>query len=125
VPADVLVPAAVEDAIGPEEARRVHAKVKLIVEAANGPVALEAETFLEGRGIAVVPDFVASAGSAAAFGLLMTGQAATPDQATAESSRRIASITRQILEGPEAGARRRAIALASRTFADPVAGPVA
>ena len=125
VPADVLVPAAVEDAIGPEEARRVHAKVKLIVEAANGPVALEAETFLEGRGIAVVPDFVASAGSAAAFGLLMTGQAATPDQAAAESSRRIASITRQVLEGPEAGARQRAIALASRTFADPVAGRVA
>src|SRR5437899_1339500 len=43
------------------------------------------------------------------------------------SARRVGwtSITRRLLEGPEAGARQRAIALASRTVADPVAGRVA
>jgi glutamate dehydrogenase (NAD(P)+) len=93
---------------------RLKPTVRLVVEAANGPVTDDAEAALEARGVAVVPDFVASAGSAAAFGLLITGQVSNPEEAVAESCRRIAAATRHVVSGAASGltARERARRLA-------------
>lgn len=115
VAAEVLVPAAVEDAITSDEVPNVSREVRLIVEGANGPVTEDAEALLEGQGIAIVPDFVANAGSAAAFGLLITGQA-TMDNVFPEYCRRISEATAAILEheAPGKTARDRAVALAAR-----------
>lgn len=57
---DVLVPAALELVIGPEQARAIRAG--LIVEGANGPTRPDAEAILAERGIVVVPDVLANAG---------------------------------------------------------------
>ena len=57
---DLLVPAALENAIDGELAREVEADV--IVEAANGPLTPEADTVLTGKDIVVVPDILANAG---------------------------------------------------------------
>lgn len=58
--ADVLVPAALENAITVENAPDIKAKV--IVEGANGPTTPEADTILHERGITVIPDILANAG---------------------------------------------------------------
>ncbi len=57
---DILVPAALEGAIDAEAAETVQAR--LVAEAANGPCTAEADVVLSDRGIAVVPDVLASAG---------------------------------------------------------------
>jgi len=57
---DVLIPAALENAITAENAAAVRAGV--VVEAANGPVSPEADEALHQKGIVVVPDVLASAG---------------------------------------------------------------
>jgi glutamate dehydrogenase (NAD(P)+) len=57
---DVLVPAAMEDQITPENAARI--KAKLIVEGANGPTTAGADDILNEKGILVVPDILANAG---------------------------------------------------------------
>lgn len=55
---DVLVPAAVADAIHPANCERVRAR--LVVEAANLPTTPAADARLLQRGVAVIPDFVAN-----------------------------------------------------------------
>jgi glutamate dehydrogenase (NADP+) len=57
---DVLVPAALENAITATNAPDV--KARMILEVANGPVAIEADEILEERGIVVVPDILTNAG---------------------------------------------------------------
>ncbi|MDW7651834.1 MAG: Glu/Leu/Phe/Val dehydrogenase [Bacillota bacterium] len=59
---DVLVPAAIENAINEENAGSIRAK--LIVEAANGPVTTDAEKVLQEKSIPVIPDVVANVGGA-------------------------------------------------------------
>ena len=56
----VLVPAALENQINASNAHKIRAEV--IVEAANGPVAADADGILQDRGITVVPDILANAG---------------------------------------------------------------
>jgi glutamate dehydrogenase/leucine dehydrogenase len=56
----VLVPAAMEDQITPENAHNI--KAKLIVEGANGPTTAEADSILDEKGIMIVPDILANAG---------------------------------------------------------------
>jgi len=56
----VLVPAAMEDQITPENAHNI--KAKLIVEGANGPTTAAADAILEENGVLVVPDILANAG---------------------------------------------------------------
>jgi glutamate dehydrogenase (NAD(P)+) len=59
-PCDVVVPAALERQITPENAPRLDCR--LVVEAANGPTTPEAEDILAERGIPIVPDILANAG---------------------------------------------------------------
>lgn len=67
--AEILVPAAREDVIGADLARRT--TVKLVVEGANLPTSADAQRVLHERGVAVVPDFIANAGGivAAAYSM--------------------------------------------------------
>jgi glutamate dehydrogenase (NAD(P)+) len=57
---DVLVPAAKEDQITPQVARKVRARI--IVEGANGPTTAKADPILVEKGIMVVPDILANSG---------------------------------------------------------------
>jgi glutamate dehydrogenase (NAD(P)+) len=57
---DVLVPAAVENAITRRNAARIKAKV--ICEGANGPTTPGADKILEEQGVFVIPDILANAG---------------------------------------------------------------
>jgi glutamate dehydrogenase (NAD(P)+) len=57
---DVLVPAAVENAITRKNAARVKARV--ICEGANGPTTPGADRILEEQGVFVIPDILANAG---------------------------------------------------------------
>ena len=57
---DILVPAAVENAITSKNVEKV--KARLIVEGANGPTTVLADKVLEDRGVIVVPDILANAG---------------------------------------------------------------
>jgi glutamate dehydrogenase (NAD(P)+) len=59
---DVLLPAAMENQITGDNVNKIHGKVKLIAEGANGPTTPEADKVIAGRGIFVVPDFLANAG---------------------------------------------------------------
>jgi glutamate dehydrogenase (NAD(P)+) len=58
--ADVVIPAALEEAITHENAGDVQAGI--IIEAANGPLTADAHDLLVGRGVTVVPDILANAG---------------------------------------------------------------
>lgn len=60
---DILIPAATSYAITAGNAEAVRAR--LVVEAANSATTPEAESLLCGRGIPVIPDFVANAAAAA------------------------------------------------------------
>jgi glutamate dehydrogenase (NAD(P)+) len=60
LPVDVLIPAALENQLTPDNADRVRAT--LVVEAANGPTTPEADRLLERRGVTVIPDILANAG---------------------------------------------------------------
>ncbi len=60
LPVDVLVPAATEDVITVNNAKKIQAK--LIVEGANGPTSSKADSIIYEKGISVVPDILANAG---------------------------------------------------------------
>ncbi|GAB1544049.1 Glu/Leu/Phe/Val dehydrogenase [Scytonema sp. NUACC21] len=60
LPCDVLVPAALENQITEKNANEIEARI--VAEAANGPVTLEANQILEAKGIMVLPDILANAG---------------------------------------------------------------
>lgn len=57
---DVLVPAAKEDQITSQVAKKVRAKI--ITEGANGPTTAKADPILQDKGILVIPDILANSG---------------------------------------------------------------
>jgi glutamate dehydrogenase (NAD(P)+) len=60
--ADLLVPAALENQVTAAIAPKIHRRVKLIAEGANGPTAMEADAVIRDRGIFMIPDFLCNAG---------------------------------------------------------------
>ncbi|AUX25074.1 glutamate dehydrogenase [Sorangium cellulosum] len=58
--ADIFIPAALENQVGPEEASSL--QVRLVAEGANGPCAPEGERVLLERGIDILPDVLANSG---------------------------------------------------------------
>ena len=59
---DLLVPAALENQVTAANAPKIHKRVKLIAEGANGPTAMEADALIRDRGIFMIPDFLCNAG---------------------------------------------------------------
>lgn len=60
LPCEILIPAALENAITASNAGSVQAQV--VAEAANGPTTPEADAILESRNIIVIPDILCNAG---------------------------------------------------------------
>jgi glutamate dehydrogenase (NAD(P)+) len=60
LPVTVLFPAALEDVITKENAPRLQCRI--LCELANGPTTPEADDILYGKGVIVLPDFLANAG---------------------------------------------------------------
>jgi glutamate dehydrogenase (NAD(P)+) len=59
---DILIPAAIENQIRGDNAGKIHGKVKIVAEGANGPTTPEADRIFKERGIFDIPDFLANAG---------------------------------------------------------------
>ena len=59
---DILIPAALENQITPAVFPNISDRVKIIVEAANGPTTPDCDPLLKEKGIIVIPDFLANAG---------------------------------------------------------------
>lgn len=57
---DIMIPAALENAITAKEAEKINAR--LVCEAANGPITTDADEILDKRGIPVTPDILTNAG---------------------------------------------------------------
>lgn len=57
---DILIPAAMEGVITPDNADRIQAR--LIIEAANGPITFTADQMLRDKGVVIIPDLYANAG---------------------------------------------------------------
>ncbi|MBT3362505.1 MAG: Glu/Leu/Phe/Val dehydrogenase [Chloroflexi bacterium] len=58
--ADILIPAAMENAITDENAHNI--KAKIVAELANGPTTPEADDILRENGVHLIPDFLCNAG---------------------------------------------------------------
>jgi glutamate dehydrogenase/leucine dehydrogenase len=63
LPVDILIPAALENVITPQNAPDI--KAKIILEMANGPITAEADEILERNNSTVIPDILANAGGVA------------------------------------------------------------
>ncbi|MCD6092214.1 MAG: Glu/Leu/Phe/Val dehydrogenase [Bacteroidales bacterium] len=59
---DILIPAAIENQISMDNVARIHPKVKIIAEGANGPTTPEAGEVLDAKGLFTIPDFLAGSG---------------------------------------------------------------
>ena len=59
---DILIPAALENQVTGQNVTRIHEKVKVIAEGANGPTTPEADKVIKERGVFMIPDFLANAG---------------------------------------------------------------
>lgn len=91
---DILVPAANPDVINMMNFDQI--KAKLILQGANIPITLEAETELHRRGVLVIPDFIANAG-----GVIMAAmeyQRKNATEAFAYIKEKIQSNTAQVLQ---------------------------
>lgn len=117
LPAEVLVPAAVSRVIREDNVNEVTPHARYLVEGANAPLTDGAEKALEQRGVTVVPDFLANAGSAVAFGLLITGEATVATVMETYLARIAAAVSGCVAGQDGESARERATAMA-RQFLD-------
>ena len=60
--ADILIPAALENQITADNVERIHGRVKIIAEGANGPTGPRADRVIASRRIFLIPDLLANAG---------------------------------------------------------------
>lgn len=60
---DILIPAALENAINDDNVDKV--KAKIILELANGPITEEADRKLQNKGVEIIPDVLANSGGVA------------------------------------------------------------
>ena len=59
---EILIPAALESQITADNVDRIHKKVKIIAEGANGPTEPAADAGIDARGVFLIPDLLANAG---------------------------------------------------------------
>jgi glutamate dehydrogenase len=59
---DILIPAAIENQLTECKISKIHNKVKIIAEGANGPTTPKADILINERNIFTIPDFLANAG---------------------------------------------------------------
>jgi glutamate dehydrogenase (NAD(P)+) len=59
---DILIPAALENQITMENVNKIHPRVKMIAEGANGPTSPDADEVIKQRNIFLIPDFLCNAG---------------------------------------------------------------
>lgn len=98
VDAEVLIPAAISGAVHEGNVDGVHPSVRLVIEAANLPLTPGAERRLFQRGVTAIPDFLANAGAAGGFGMLLTAQVPPdPRRVLRELKRRLRAVTREVL----------------------------
>ena len=98
IEAEVLIPAAISGAVHEGNVGEVSSSARLVIEAANLPLTPGAERHLFERGVAVIPDFLANAGAAGGFGMLLTAQVPPdPMKVLAELKERLRSATRRVL----------------------------
>ena len=60
IPADVVIPAAIDGVINRENMKDI--KARFIVEAANSPITPEADEYLRQKGVIILPDILANSG---------------------------------------------------------------
>jgi glutamate dehydrogenase (NAD(P)+) len=99
VPCDLLVPAAMSYVIDEEGAQRIRARV--VVEGANMPTLPAAEAALRGRGVPVVPDFLANVMTNAWWWWIVFGDI-EPTQAS--SFAKIDAVMHRLVDRVAAGA---------------------
>ena len=59
---DILIPAALENQITPDNVGRISSRVRILAEAANGPTSPAVDGVLKEQGVLIIPDFLANAG---------------------------------------------------------------
>ncbi len=91
---DILIPAARPDVI--TDANAADIKARLVLEGANIPASMSAERALHGRGVIVVPDFIANAGGVICASVEYHG--GTESGARDTVAERIRSNTMEVLE---------------------------
>lgn len=95
---DIWIPAARPDVVREDNADRLRAR--LVVEGANIPLTPGAEKMLAGRGVTVVPDFIANAGGVICAAMEYAG--ATQGSAFAAIAERVRANTEAVLSTAKA-----------------------
>jgi glutamate dehydrogenase (NAD(P)+) len=94
VPCDIWIPAARPDVVREDNVARLQAK--LVLQGANIPMTVGAEHVLHGRGVVVVPDFIANAGGVICAAMEYRG--ATEAQAFQAIAEKIRANTAAVLD---------------------------
>lgn len=101
-PSQVLIPAAIPDAIDYYKAGQVTAPI--VVEGANFPLTTKAEQALHSRGVIVIPDFLATSAFAYIVGAVLLGDVgADADAILHLVGTRLRDRTQRVLDGIEHG----------------------
>src|SRR5438552_7335709 len=97
IDADIVMPAAVADAITAENSAAI--KARMVVEAANIPTTDDAQRLLHQRGVVVIPDYVANGGANAWWWWTLLGVIeADAEQSFAHVSKVMRETVRRMLE---------------------------